>query len=145
MVSLPRDWGVADVSKGESCILDRPATGIANNKIVIYAQVVRLNGFERVDGRGLGFADHLDGRLGSHAGAFGGLQSGVLGSIGPDGGARQDPVDLGGSHEGFAVATVEHVHGMGMDLGEVVADGIDNRLVEAVELCGGVLGGYVEG
>ena len=126
-------------------LLNRTSTPVADNKVVTDIEVIRLDGFESVDRGRLGLADHLNLRLGTHPSPLGGLQGGVLSSVGPDGGAGEDEVDLGGGHERLAVPAGQGVHGVAVDLGEVVADGVDDGLVEALELGGGLQGAYVEG
>jgi len=144
------DGGLLDAQRLERHDLvgdevDGAAAGVADDEVVADAQVVRLDGLEGVDGGGLGLRDHLDVVPGAHAGLLGGEQGRVLCGVGPHGGARQDELDLGGGHEGRAVAAGQGVHGVRVDLGEVVGDGVDDGLVVLLELGGRVLGGDVEG
>lgn len=107
--------------------------------------MIGLDGLEGIDGGGLGLTNHLDGGFGAHTGPLGGLQGGVFGGVGPDGGTGQDEFDLGGGHEGLAVAAGEGVDGVAVDLGEVVADGVDDHLVVLFQLGGRLEGAYIEG
>lgn len=125
-------------------LLHGTTASVTDDEIVPNIKIIRLDRLERVDGRGLGLADHLDLGLGAHAGPLGGLERGVLGGVGPDGRAGEDELDLGGGHEGLAVPAGEGVHGVPVDLREVVADGVDDVLVELLELRGRLLRADVE-
>lgn len=126
-------------------ILDSAAPTVTYYKVVAHVKMVGLDGLEGIDGGGLGLTNHLDGSLGAHTGPLGGLQGSVLGGIGPDGGTSQDEIDLGGGHEGLAVAAGERVHGVAVNLGEIVANGVDDHLVVLFQLGGRLQGAHVEG
>lgn len=96
--------------------------------------MVRLNGLERIDRRRLRLANHLNLRPAAHARPLRRLQRRVLGRIAPDRRARQHKLDLCRRHERLAIAPRQRIHGVPVDLGEVVADGIHDVLVELFEL-----------
>lgn len=116
--------------------LDSAAAAITDDKVIPNLEVIRLYSFEGVDSGRLGFADHLNLRLRAHTSPLGCLERCVLGGIRPHGRTCQDIVDLGRRHEGLAVPSAESVHGVLVYLRQVVAYGIDDRLVVPLELGG---------
>lgn len=107
--------------------------------------MIRLDCLERIDGGRLRLANHLNGRLGAHAGPLSRLQRRVLCGIGPDGGTGEDKVHFGAGHKGLAIAACQRVHGVTVDLSEVVTNGVQDRLVEFLELGGSLEAGDVKG
>ena len=107
--------------------------------------MVGLDSLESVHGCRLRLTNHLDLGPASHPRTFSGLQSSVLGGIAPDSWAGEDKFDTGRGHKRLAVSPCQCVHGVLIDLGEIVADGVDNILVEALELGGSVERANIEG
>ena len=129
---------VREASRPNNHLLNSTTTRITHNKIVPDVEMIRLNGLESVDSCRLRLTDHLNLRPASHPRTLSGLESGILGRVTPDGRAGEDKLDTGGAHEGLAVPPSQGVHGVLVDLREVVADGVDDILVEALQLSCGI-------
>lgn len=107
--------------------------------------MIRLDSLQRIHGRGFRLTDHLNLRLGAHPGPLGRLEGRVLGRIRPHSRARQDKVNLCRRHERLAVTPRQRVHGVLVDLRQVVAHGVDDGLLVVLQLRGRLLGVDVEG
>lgn len=96
--------------------------------------MIRLNRLERINRRRLRLANHLNLRPTPHARPLRRLQRRVLRGIAPHRRARQHKLDLCRCHKRLAVAPRQGIHGVPVNLGQVVAHSIDDILVELFQL-----------
>lgn len=96
--------------------------------------MIRLNRLERINRRRLRLANHLNLRPTAHARPLRRLQRRVLGRIAPHRRARQHKLDLCRRHKRLAIAPRQGIHGVPVNLRQVVANSIHDVLVELFQL-----------